>query len=97
MLNIALPPDVESMLRAQANEQGIGADEYASKLIAEYLPKRESGDDGDEDSCLRGTVPLELDRQGLFTQSAKLSPQDLPKWKPSVTLTRRDLAPSDDE
>ena len=89
MLTITLPPDVESRLREQAVSRGIDAADYASKLILEHLPSENGDEGGDDDFRLRGTVPIELDREQIFTKSVNVTPEQLPRWEPQITLTRR--------
>ena len=96
MLTIALPSEIERRLRAQANERGLDISEYASRLIVDHLPAEPNGN-GHDVPQIRGTSPASSERAPLFTELTNTRPQDLPKWKPQVTLTRRDLAESDDE
>jgi hypothetical protein len=42
MITIALPPEIEKRLKGEASRRGLGAEEYAKRLIVAQLPPDEA-------------------------------------------------------
>jgi hypothetical protein len=88
MLNIALPPDIESRLKGEASRRGLATEDYARKLIVEHLPPAKAIDlaarlaelaalkDGWLDGA--GRAPSQADLQWLAATWSGAFPRDLP-------------------
>jgi hypothetical protein len=98
---IALPPEIESRLRGAALRCGLDVGAYATQLIAEHVPPVQEEDPGapkenDDARQLRGFIPIQTEREPLFTQGVAVNVRDLPKWKPGIDVSRRVLSEVDD-
>ena len=49
----------------------------------------------EEEDRFRGVFAVRHERKSLFTQIINVEAKDIPKWKPRVLLSRRDLEDDD--
>src|SRR5947209_2286338 len=98
VMTIQLTPELESRLKKEAAKQGVDPSAYASSLIAEHLRRDASVATSEEveEAALRGLVPIESDREVIFTDTIQARIQDLPKWQPQVIVNRPDGDEDDD-